>query len=169
MSNEEEKNSVEDSGLPPEKRQKMSDTVFEEKAKTYDDEQCEMENSEGVINEESVDVMERICKKFLVKMSDDFYQFWDFCVEFSPTDTLGKIRDQIGHRVNFKIFFCNVGVLKPVDLELTGPFDELAGKLKGKTWQECILHGRHFYDTPEFLTVLTGKDGFHIGYFRFVI
>ena len=102
--NEEEKNSDEDAGLPPEKRQKMSDTVSEEKAETYDDEQCEMENSEGVINEESVDVKERICKKFLVKMTDDFYQFWDFCVEFSPTDTLGKIKNQIGPGVNFQIF-----------------------------------------------------------------
>ena len=57
-------------------------------------------------------------------------------------------------------------------LVLTGPYDVLAGRLKGMTWEKCVLHRRHFYDPPEMVTVLeaSGHDteGFHVGYFRYV-
>lgn len=55
-------------------------------------------------------------------------------------------------------------------LVLVGPYDVLSGKLKGVPWEKCVLHGRHFYDPPEMVTVIrTVEDdlhGFHIGYFR---
>ena len=61
--------------------------------------------------------------------------------------------------------------LRPVlGLDLVGPYHILAGRLKGVPWQKCVLHSRHFYDPPEFLTVISGEEstGFHIGYFRCV-
>ena len=61
-------------------------------------------------------------------------------------------------------------------LDLTGPYDVLSGVLKGLDSERCVLHGRHFYDPPEVVTVLTEKAGsgiykagFHVGYFRLAV
>lgn len=67
-------------------------------------------------------------------------------------------------------------------LDLVGPYDVLAGRLKGVPCEKAVLHFRHFYDPPEMTTVLSAvggaeergggreKDGsgkgFHMGYFR---
>ena len=63
-----------------------------------------------------------------------------------------------------------VALESSLGLVLVGPYDVLAGKLKGVPWEKCVLHCRHFYDPPEVVTVLeaSGDDahGFHIGYFR---
>jgi len=63
-----------------------------------------------------------------------------------------------------------------LDLDLTGPYDVLSGHLKDLDSERCVLHGRHFYDPPEMVTVLTErtgsgvhKAGFHMGYFRLVV
>ena len=60
-----------------------------------------------------------------------------------------------------------------MNLDLTGPYDVLSGALKGVESEGCVLHGRHYYDPPEMVTVLTEynagghyKAGFHIGYFK---
>ena len=65
------------------------------------------------------------------------------------------------------------GALKAaLGLELVGPYDVLAGRLKGVSWEKCVLHTRHFYDPPEMTTVLSGDGGggggggYHMGYFR---
>ena len=67
----------------------------------------------------------------------------------------------------------DAAALQPsLGLVLTGPYDVLAGRLKGVPWEKCVLHRRHFYDPPEMVTVLEASgddtDGFHIGYFRYV-
>ena len=64
----------------------------------------------------------------------------------------------------------SLDALKPLGLSLTGPYDVLGGKLDAShhSWEECVLHGRHFFDPPELQTVIMDNedDGFHIGYFR---
>ena len=65
---------------------------------------------------------------------------------------------------------CITAALKStLGLLLVGPYHVLAGKLKGVPWEQCVLHSRHYYDPPEFLTVMNKAEddnGFHIGYFR---
>ena len=63
----------------------------------------------------------------------------------------------------------NSDALKPLGLVLTGPYDILAGRVSSRSWEECVVHGRHFFDPPELQTVIMDNDddkGFHIGYFR---
>lgn len=40
--------------------------------------------------EESDNVRENVKRKFLIQMTDDFYQFWDFCKTISPENPLGE-------------------------------------------------------------------------------
>ena len=40
--------------------------------------------------EDRDDIRENIRKKFLIDMSEDFYQFWDFCCLLSPEDPISK-------------------------------------------------------------------------------
>lgn len=47
------------------------------------------ENSDSDL-EDSDDMRDNIRKKFLIDMSEDFYQFWDFCCSLSPEDPLSK-------------------------------------------------------------------------------
>ena len=41
---------------------------------------------------DSDSIGEKIHKLFLVNMPEDFYQFWDFCVEVCPEDPLGSTK-----------------------------------------------------------------------------
>lgn len=64
------------------------------------------------------------------------------------------------------------GALKDtLDLQLVGPFEILAGAHRNsKNPQPNFhLHWRHFYDPPEFQTVLQGSEDsqHHMGYYRY--
>lgn len=98
---------------------------------------------------EAVDKEVYIKEKFLIKLPNDFYQFWDFCKRIKsdkPSEALA-----------------------PINLILVGPYDVLAEKLPQVLDDEkYLVHWRYFHDPPEFQTVIKGddKNGFHIGYFR---
>ena len=58
-----------------------------------------------------------------------------------------------------------------VGLSFTGPYDLITGKISKETEltkAELYMHGRHYYDLPEMITLLTSESnkGFHLGYFR---
>jgi hypothetical protein len=94
------------------------------------------------------DMREKVKRKFLVDMPEDFYQFWDFCKSLDPTHPEKALVQSVG-------------------LELAGPYHVLAGKLDGVTWEKCTLHSRFFYDPPEMVTVVKrSSDQFHLGFFR---
>ena len=73
--------------------------------------------------------------------------------------------------VVFPSHWLAVALKDTLGLELTGPYDVIAGRLRGIPTEKCLLHSRYFYDPPEFLTVLKGEaeKGFHIGYFRCIV
>lgn len=99
-----------------------------------------------------VDVKESLEQKFLVKMPDDFYDFWQFC------ETLDKHSPQDA-------------LYETLGLRLVGPFDVLSGKLTSKSVKSAddfLCHWRYYYDPPEMQTILRGDDErmYHLGYFR---
>lgn len=100
-----------------------------------------------------VDLKENLKQKFLVDYPPDFYCFWQFCQE--------RNRDHP-----------ELALAETCGLRLTGPFDVMAGGLKGASSRrsaDYLAHVRYFYDPPEFQTVLASTDErqlFHIGYFR---
>nr|XP_015201009.1 PREDICTED: UPF0609 protein C4orf27 homolog [Lepisosteus oculatus] len=61
-------------------------------------------------------------------------------------------------------------LMNSLGLRLVGPYDILAGKHKcGKNPNpNYFLHWRHFYDPPEFQTILIGSSEtqYHMGYYR---
>ncbi|KAL0272790.1 UNVERIFIED_CONTAM: hypothetical protein PYX00_005632 [Menopon gallinae] len=84
---------------------------------------------------------------YLVDMPDDFYSFFNFCESTNKDEPLS--------------------VMKEFGLHLVGPFDILAGKdVKVSNKELMLCHWRHFYDPPEFQTVLNSDSRFHIGYWR---
>ncbi|XP_073978719.1 histone PARylation factor 1 [Rhodnius prolixus] len=94
------------------------------------------------------DTKEKIRLLFLVEMPDDFYEFYEFCKSISPASPRKA--------------------LKPLNLELVGPFDVLNGAIMKCTKETALRHYRYFYDPPEFQTLLKGdeKEQLHYGYFR---
>ncbi len=96
----------------------------------------------------------KLKEKLGVEMPDDFYLFHEFLQENAETSTA----------------FAAVG------LQLTGPYDILNGNIKEDTALspcELHMHGRHYYDVPEVMSVVSASNstsssnrGFHIGYFR---
>lgn len=95
------------------------------------------------------DKKEFIKNKFLIKLPEDFYQFWDFCKRIKSDKPLEA--------------------LSPINLTLVGPYDVLADKFtKVLKDEEYLVHWRYFHDPPEFQTVIKSgdKNDFHIGYFR---
>jgi len=87
-----------------------------------------------------------IKEKYGVELPQDFYLFFEFIQDKEVSS-----------------------VLSSFGLHLTGPFDILEGNIKeDRTQCDLHLHGRHYYDIPEIMTVLYVKNnsGFHIGYFR---
>ncbi|XP_024946227.1 histone PARylation factor 1 [Cephus cinctus] len=109
------------------------------------------ELSERAMSINVSDIEQRIVDKFLVKMPEDFYKFYDFCKTVSPNDLSGT----------FKI----------VKLTLVGPYDILSSKLDDRNdlkKEQYLTHWRFYYDPPEFQTILNveGKDGLHFGYWR---
>ncbi|XP_042206077.1 histone PARylation factor 1-like [Homarus americanus] len=96
------------------------------------------------------DVRDNMKQKFLVAMPDDFFDFWDCCVQ------LNKEKPE--------------EALSTAGLTLVGPYDVLTGKLKGikpRKISTYVCHWRYFYDPPEFMTVIAGDEKeYHIGYYR---
>ena len=87
-------------------------------------------------------------EKLGVNLPEDFFSFYEFIQNEMEMD-----------------------ILPLVGLYLTGPYDIVLGKInkdKKLTKSEVFMHGRHYYDTPEIMTVLHTKNnsGFHIAYFR---
>jgi hypothetical protein len=78
---------------------------------------------------------------------EDLFLFWDFANRLRPLEPLLAFSDAL-------------------HLQLTGPFEVLAGRFDGRTPRHSILvHWRYYNDPPEFFTVLTGDvDGLHYGY-----
>jgi len=87
-------------------------------------------------------------EKLGVEMPKDFYDFFDLVQD----EELATVLSTLG-------------------LHLTGPYDILLGNIKediDMTPAQLHLHGRHYYDLPEVMTVIYAdkSSGFHIGYFR---
>lgn len=64
-------------------------------------------------------------------MPEDFFKFYEFCCTLSEDDPTMALR--------------------VVELELVGPFDVLAGKIKNVKGDKDVYlrHWRYFYDPPE--------------------
>ena len=78
---------------------------------------------------------------------EDLFRFWEFVNRLGPLEPLQALFDTL-------------------HLQLTGPFEVLAGRFDGrKSRHSILLHWRYYNDPPEFFTVLTGDiDGLHYGY-----
>ena len=78
---------------------------------------------------------------------EDLFRFWEFVNRLRPLEPLQALFDTL-------------------NLQLTGPFEVLAGRFDGRTpRQSILLHWRYYNDPPEFFTVLVGDiDGLHYGY-----
>ncbi|XP_078494735.1 histone PARylation factor 1 [Ciona intestinalis] len=94
---------------------------------------------------------ERIEKLYGISFAKDFFAFWKLCVELKPENPLNSL-------------LC-------IGLKLVGPFYFLHHQNKqddSKPPEFYHMKWRHYYDTPELLTVVTSvvNKGFHIGYFK---
>ncbi|XP_066517152.1 histone PARylation factor 1 isoform X2 [Hoplias malabaricus] len=109
----------------------------------------EVESKEG--SSVPLQVRDEVERLYNLRMPEDFYQFWDFCRRLNPENPQDALQQVLG-------------------LRLVGPFDVLSGKHKlcksSKT--NFHLHWRHFYDPPEFQTILQGSTvtQHHMGYYR---
>ncbi|XP_051561227.1 histone PARylation factor 1 [Myxocyprinus asiaticus] len=97
------------------------------------------------------EMREEVERLYKLRMPEDFYQFWEFCKGLNadcPQDALNKT----------------------LGLQLVGPFDILSKKHKrsASSQPNFYLHWRHFYDPPEFQTIIQGnrETQHHMGYFR---
>lgn len=100
--------------------------------------------------EQALSLIERL---FLVKMPDDFFQFWDFA-------------KTINHRKP-----CSAFSHAHLEWTLVGPYDVLSGLIgdfHGFSQEDLMRHCRFFYDPPEFQTVIIkkGTQMTHYGYYR---
>lgn len=99
-------------------------------------------------NETDVIKVEETVQEILESFPKDFFDFWDFCSSVNSS--------------NPEDAFSEFGY------HLVGVYDLLSKNLPKDKKVDISCHWRYFYDTPEFQTVImkTGKDLFHIGYFR---
>src|SRR5689334_1348797 len=79
---------------------------------------------------------------------EDLFRFWEFANRLKPLEPLAALAE-------------------PLQIQLVGPFDVLAGRFDHVTPEHSILlHWRYYNDPPEFFTVLAGgTDGLHWGYY----
>uniref|UniRef100_H2YYQ8 Histone PARylation factor 1 n=1 Tax=Ciona savignyi TaxID=51511 RepID=H2YYQ8_CIOSA len=101
--------------------------------------------------ENDTDLKERIEKLYGIPFQQDFYDFWKLCIDLKSQNPLDCL-------------LC-------VGLRLVGPFYYLHHIDKqdtSKPPEYYHLKWRHYYDTPEFLTLLisTRNKGYHVGYFN---
>ncbi|KAK3523395.1 hypothetical protein QTP86_031264 [Hemibagrus guttatus] len=95
-------------------------------------------------------VREEVEHLYNLRMPLDFYHFWDFCSRLCPDNPQVALLDSVGVR-------------------LVGPFDVVCGKhTRVSSTPNFHLHWRHYYDPPEFQTVLQGDTTthLHLGYYR---
>ncbi|XP_078799939.1 histone PARylation factor 1-like [Oryzias latipes] len=94
---------------------------------------------------------EELFRLYSFQMPEDLFHFWEFCKELSPENPCGALKEAL-------------------DLQLVGPFEILAGahRTSKNPQLNFHLHWRHFYDPPEFQTVLQGSEDsqHHMGYYR---
>ncbi|XP_060772806.1 histone PARylation factor 1 [Neoarius graeffei] len=98
----------------------------------------------------SEQVREEVEYLYSLRMPLDFYHFWDFCSRLHPENPQDALQDSVGVR-------------------LVGPFDIVCGKhTQVSSTPSFHLHWRHYYDPPEFQTVLQGDTHthLHLGYYR---
>lgn len=116
-------------------------------------------------------------------MPEDFYLFWDWCKSLNVKNPLRMLCNFSSHVCNFTLHFdfnslynviismALIGALRPIGLELVGPFEVLAGLHRDAALPDVywLRHWRYFFDPPEFTTVLRGNDAtlLHFGYFRY--
>jgi hypothetical protein len=107
---------------------------------------------EDILPSSPTNSKDKIKQKFLLDMPDDFHNFFDFCMSLNKNNP--------------------VTALSSVGMILGGPFEVLAGTIPPsapRSKQLFLAHHRHYYDPPEFQTVLVEskyKNGLHLGYFR---
>ncbi|XP_051558214.1 histone PARylation factor 1-like [Myxocyprinus asiaticus] len=94
---------------------------------------------------------EEVERLYKVRMPEDLFQFWEFCKGLNADCPQDALKETIG-------------------LQLVGPFDILSKKhtCLSSSQPNFHLHWGHFYDPPEFQTIIQGsKDTQHLmGYFR---
>ncbi|XP_030643950.1 histone PARylation factor 1 [Chanos chanos] len=105
----------------------------------------------AVLVEVTADLRQEVETLYKLHMPEDFYHFWAFCRRLSPESPQDVLGDPLG-------------------LQLVGPFDILLQKHKHSQNPQpnYHLHWRHFYDPPEFQTILQGSvdSQHHMGYYR---
>ncbi|KAJ8271176.1 hypothetical protein COCON_G00100350 [Conger conger] len=86
---------------------------------------------------------------YRLPMPEDFYHFWSFCTRLDAQNPCDALRETLG-------------------LRLVGPFEIMAEKHRSAKNPNYFLHWRHFYDPPEFQTILIGsrETQHHMGYYR---
>ncbi|KAG1948939.1 histone PARylation factor 1 [Pimephales promelas] len=109
---------------------------------------------EGQRDEKTVvagEMKEEVERLYKLSMPDDFFQFWEFCKSLCADCPQDALKETLG-------------------LQLVGPFDILSKKYKRSSSSQpnFHLHWRHFYDPPEFQTIILGNvdTQHHMGYFR---
>ncbi|KAJ8372645.1 hypothetical protein AAFF_G00280610 [Aldrovandia affinis] len=97
----------------------------------------------------AAELQQEVERLYQLPMPHDFYHFWSFCQHLHAQSPRDALRETLG-------------------LQLVGPFDILDGKHKSARNPDYFLHWRHFYDPPEFQTVLVGSSEtqHHMGYYR---
>ena len=107
---------------------------------------------DDLIVKSSEDIKEDIKLKYLIKMPEDFFVFYEFCKSLNNSNPLQA--------------------LSSAGLKLCGPYDTLGHNIPEAapaSERLYLTHGRYYYDPPEMTTVVCEieyKTGFHIGYFR---
>ncbi|RWS00198.1 UPF0609 protein C4orf27-like protein, partial [Dinothrombium tinctorium] len=115
-------------------------------------------HSRKELNEEQCEKLNQLFEKvFLVRMPNDFFHLWNFCLlikRSNPRDAL--------------LNCLNLTLIGPYDILINDITSDLFEHLSDEVREQLLCHWRYFYDPPEFQTVIKGDDetGFHIGYFR---
>ncbi|XP_062864806.1 histone PARylation factor 1 [Trichomycterus rosablanca] len=135
------------------KRKSKSPAAEVKKARADQVESEEVSGLESNVRAESSvpqKVRDEVERLYKLRMPDDFYHFWDFCSRLNPENPQDALKENVG-------------------LRLVGPYDIVSGKHKlASNTPDFNLHWRHYYDPPEFQTVLQGDTEtlLHLGYYR---
>ncbi|KAA0190745.1 hypothetical protein FBUS_06243 [Fasciolopsis buskii] len=87
-------------------------------------------------------------RAFYLKLPEECFIFYEFCKSLNELTPLDAFVNSLG-------------------LKLVGPFELFArdGILPDEL-VDSPLYYRYFHDPPELVTIMTGSDGWHLGYFR---
>ncbi|TSN95659.1 Ankyrin-2 [Bagarius yarrelli] len=115
-----------------------------------DDEEAKEESNHQAESSVPEQVKEELKRLYSLRMPPDFYHFWEFCSRLQPDNPQVALQETVGVR-------------------LVGPFDVVCGKhTRVSSAPNLHLHWRHYYDPPEFQTLLQGDTAthLHLGYYR---